>query len=66
MSGAPIPAPSSIVALLASLDFDATVAFYRLLDFSPVSRQDDFALMRHGEARPELDFWRNTQPADKP
>jgi len=22
--------------------------------------------MRHGEARPALHFWRNTQPADKP
>lgn len=51
------PAPSSIVALLASLDFDATVAFYRALDFTLISRHDDYLLMRHGEAGPELHFW---------
>lgn len=57
MSETRIPAPSSIVALLASLDFDITIAFYRLLDFTLVSRHDDYMLMRHGEIGPELHFW---------
>lgn len=51
------PAPDSIVALLASLDFDKTIAFYQRLDFTLISRHDDYLLMRHGESGPELHFW---------
>jgi len=51
------PAPDSIVALLASLDFDQTIAFYQRLDFTLISRHDDYLLMRHGESGPELHFW---------
>ena len=57
MAETAIPSPSSIVALLASLDFDATIEFYRSLDFTLISRHDDYVLMRHGEAGPELHFW---------
>lgn len=57
MENAGIPAPDSIVALLASLDFDATIDFYRQLDFTLVSRHDDYLLLRHGKNGPELHFW---------
>lgn len=57
MKNTRIPAPDSIVALLAALDFDATIAFYRQLDFTLVSRHDDYLLLRHGESGPELHFW---------
>lgn len=52
-----IPGPGAIVALLASLDFDATAEFYRLLDFTLVARHHDYMLMRHGASGPELHFW---------
>lgn len=52
-----LPAPESIVALLASLDFDKTIEFYQRLDFTLISRHDDYLLMRHGESGPELHFW---------
>ena len=57
MTNPAVPAPLSIVALLASLDFDATVEFYRALDFILISRHDDYLLMRHGAQGPELHFW---------
>lgn len=50
-------APCTIVALLAALDFDATITFYRQLDFTLVARHDDYLLMRHGADGPELHFW---------
>jgi catechol 2,3-dioxygenase-like lactoylglutathione lyase family enzyme len=56
-STAPLPAPDSIIALLASLNFDKTIEFYQQLDFTLVSRHDDYLLMRHGESGPELHFW---------
>ena len=58
MEAAPkIPAPDSIIALLASLDFDKTVAFYLKLDFTLISRHEDYLLLRHGADGPELHFW---------
>lgn len=57
MKNTRIPAPDSIVALLAALDFDATIAFYRQLDFTLVSRHHDYLLLRHGDSGPELHFW---------
>ena len=52
-----IPAPASIVAVLAALDFDQTIAFYQRLDFALVSRHEDYLLLRHGADGPELHFW---------
>lgn len=73
-----LPAPDSIVALLASLDFDKTIEFYQRLDFTLVSRHDDYLLMRHGDSVRSSDVdalcarWRSrspgarmTQPEDK-
>ena len=54
---ASLPAPDSIIALLASLDFDKTIEFYQRLDFTLISRHEDYLLMRHGESGPELHFW---------
>ena len=46
-----------IVALLAALDFDKTIDFYQRLDFTLISRHEDYLLMRHGADGPELHFW---------
>ena len=42
--------------ILASLDFDRTVTFYRRLGFAPVVRMDNYVIVRRDDI--ELHFWK--------